>query len=227
MKQLLLFAFLSLALTGESQSWVSATTYANPWGGVNDIEVHNGDIYIGGSFDQVGGIVANRVAKWDGDAWSTVGNGFNKNSWCDARAVRAFSQEGVSKDIENVRFECENCDSLSPLYLDKVDRVSDNMFTFHLAFYATGESWAFDWQLDYNSAKERSFERQFIENYGDGNESSPFGQLIGKCFKVLYVGKGSKLLQDRYGSYTGRTVIINLVKLDDSVCDDESNNYED
>ena len=94
MKQLLLFAFLSLALTGESQSWVSATPYADPWLGVNDIEVHNGDIYIGGSFNEVGGIVANRVAKWDGNAWSTVGNDFVNNTVSDD-VYKLLSNNGV------------------------------------------------------------------------------------------------------------------------------------
>ena len=91
MKQLILFAFLSLALNGESQSWVSATPYADPNNKVNDIQVHNGDIYIGGAFNQVGGIVSENVAKWDGNVWSAVGNA----------GLFGFSSEGVTKLISS------------------------------------------------------------------------------------------------------------------------------
>jgi hypothetical protein len=37
----------------------------------------SGDLYIGGSFTVVGGIVANGVAKWDGTNWSALGSGVN------------------------------------------------------------------------------------------------------------------------------------------------------
>lgn len=43
----------------------------------------NGDVYVGGSFTQAGGAAANRVARWDGTAWSSLGagvtNGLNGN----------------------------------------------------------------------------------------------------------------------------------------------------
>ncbi|MBO2009356.1 T9SS type A sorting domain-containing protein [Hymenobacter negativus] len=35
----------------------------------------NGDVYIGGNFTQVGGITANRIAKWNGTAWNSLGTG--------------------------------------------------------------------------------------------------------------------------------------------------------
>jgi trimeric autotransporter adhesin len=42
----------------------------------------NGDVYVGGAFTQVGGVPVNRVAKWNGVAWSALGtgasNGFNE-----------------------------------------------------------------------------------------------------------------------------------------------------
>ena len=34
-----------------------------------------GDVYVGGSFTQVGGIIANQVAKWNGTTWSALGAG--------------------------------------------------------------------------------------------------------------------------------------------------------
>jgi hypothetical protein len=36
-----------------------------------------GDLYIGGSFTAVGEVIANGIAKWDGNAWSVLGSGFS------------------------------------------------------------------------------------------------------------------------------------------------------
>jgi hypothetical protein len=41
------------------------------------IAVIGTDVYVGGSFTVVGGLSANRIAKWDGSAWSTLGVGMN------------------------------------------------------------------------------------------------------------------------------------------------------
>jgi hypothetical protein len=47
-------------------------------GQVNALAVSgNGDLYAGGSFTIAGGVSANRVAKWNGTAWSPVGSGFD------------------------------------------------------------------------------------------------------------------------------------------------------
>lgn len=35
----------------------------------------NGDLYIGGDFTTVGGVAANRIARWNGTAWSALGTG--------------------------------------------------------------------------------------------------------------------------------------------------------
>jgi len=38
---------------------------------------NNGNLYIGGNFTAAGGISANRIARWDGRNWSTLGSGFD------------------------------------------------------------------------------------------------------------------------------------------------------
>ena len=35
----------------------------------------NGDVYAGGGFNQAGGVVANRIARWNGTVWSSLGTG--------------------------------------------------------------------------------------------------------------------------------------------------------
>ena len=37
----------------------------------------SGSLYIGGNFTVAGGVVANRIAKWDGSSWSALGSGMN------------------------------------------------------------------------------------------------------------------------------------------------------
>jgi hypothetical protein len=47
----------------------------------------SGNLYIGGGFIVVGGVVANFIAKWDGSNWSSVGSGLNDG-------VRALAVSG-------------------------------------------------------------------------------------------------------------------------------------
>lgn len=37
----------------------------------------NGDVYAGGDFTSIGGVSANRIAKWNGSSWSALGTGLN------------------------------------------------------------------------------------------------------------------------------------------------------
>jgi hypothetical protein len=52
--------------------------------GVNDdvraITMSGSDVYVGGYFTQAGGVAANRIAKWNGNAWSLLGSGVNFGS---------------------------------------------------------------------------------------------------------------------------------------------------
>ncbi len=52
--------------------WDTAGIGAN--GAVGALYVYNGEIYAGGVFTTIGGISANGLAKFDGTAWSNVGN---------------------------------------------------------------------------------------------------------------------------------------------------------
>lgn len=42
---------------------------------IDDIAVDGGNLYVGGSFTNVGGVAACNIAKWDGSKWSALGTG--------------------------------------------------------------------------------------------------------------------------------------------------------
>jgi hypothetical protein len=50
------------------------------------LAVHNSSLFVGGTFTTVGNITVNRIARWDGLNWSSVGSGMNVNiySLCSA-----------------------------------------------------------------------------------------------------------------------------------------------
>ena len=47
----------------------------------------NGDLIAGGSFRTAGGVAANRIARWDGSAWSTLGAGLSAAPYNSVRAL--------------------------------------------------------------------------------------------------------------------------------------------
>ncbi len=50
-----------------------AGTFANSYEGVSAVAMMGSDVYVGGSFNAVGGVATGPVARWDGTAWSAVG----------------------------------------------------------------------------------------------------------------------------------------------------------
>jgi hypothetical protein len=46
-------------------------------GTVYALAVNGGELYAGGSFTNAGGVAANRIAKWNGSAWSALGSGMD------------------------------------------------------------------------------------------------------------------------------------------------------
>ncbi len=77
------------------------STLAN-YSGINCASYsHDGTLYVGGDFSQVGSVSANGIAAWSGGAWSTVGGSnlgavllvaSNKDGWIDAYGAAGYQQ---------------------------------------------------------------------------------------------------------------------------------------
>ena len=51
----------------------------------------SGNVYIGGRFEVVGSVLANRVAKWDGSRWSALGSGIGDSYFYSDLSALAVS----------------------------------------------------------------------------------------------------------------------------------------
>lgn len=72
--------------TFSDANWVSMSGITGADGSLSATAVDgSGNLYIGGSFTVVGGVIANGVAKWDGTNWSALGSGMN--GWVGQLAV--------------------------------------------------------------------------------------------------------------------------------------------
>lgn len=73
---LTLAATLAQAVEGD-EHWSSAFALPGTEGAVLASLTFQGSLVIGGDFRHVGALAANRVARWDGSAWSPMGDGFD------------------------------------------------------------------------------------------------------------------------------------------------------
>lgn len=73
-------------------------TWQNIWAGLNGpvycMAVYNNVLYVGGEFNNAGGVPVNNIARWDGAKWDSVGsgvkymyNGKSEQSWVRALCV--------------------------------------------------------------------------------------------------------------------------------------------
>lgn len=72
--------FCSFPLQSAAQNWSSF-----PNGGANDWVyascIYNGELIVAGKFTSIGGVSANRIAKWNGSTWAPLGSGVNGKVW--------------------------------------------------------------------------------------------------------------------------------------------------
>jgi hypothetical protein len=57
-------------------------------------------LYIAGDFTIAGGVTVNRVARWDGQTWSPVGNGIGMNYW--VRTLAVWDDDGPGPHLSNL-----------------------------------------------------------------------------------------------------------------------------
>ena len=58
------------------------------------LDVKGNDLIVGGNFGSIGGVPANKVARWDGSKWSTIGDGVNICEGPDCVTVQAIAVTG-------------------------------------------------------------------------------------------------------------------------------------
>jgi hypothetical protein len=67
-----------LAATFTDTNWISMGGIPGTDGEVYAAVVDGaGNLYIGGNFTVAGGVIANNIAKWDGNSWSAIGSGIS------------------------------------------------------------------------------------------------------------------------------------------------------
>lgn len=81
----------------DGQTWtklgkVSNSPYYNPT--ANALAFAGNDLYVGGNFDSVNGVLAHNAARWDGIAWHDAGEGLEDSS---SSAVNALVVRGKQK----------------------------------------------------------------------------------------------------------------------------------
>ena len=70
-----LFLFLFNYDISVAQNFAALGSGAN--GTIRAVTVYNGELIVAGTFNIAGGIVANRIAKWNGNSWAPLGQGMN------------------------------------------------------------------------------------------------------------------------------------------------------
>lgn len=70
---------ISIVHSGHSQTWSNVGSGVN--GQVYAMATYNSDLYVGGSFNNAGGISASNIAKWNGASWSSLGTGILGTVW--------------------------------------------------------------------------------------------------------------------------------------------------
>lgn len=70
----------ALAATTCSDNWDGRFSNRGIWGSINAVAVDSSDnVYIGGSFVNIGDLVVNYVAKWNGTNWEAMGGGVSSD----------------------------------------------------------------------------------------------------------------------------------------------------
>ncbi len=82
MRNLIFISLLTLKSIAISQIWVPATPFPDAIGSlngqlttINTLYTYNNEMYVGGNFTSIGGIIAHGIARWNGSNWNSLGVG--------------------------------------------------------------------------------------------------------------------------------------------------------
>jgi hypothetical protein len=88
---------LSFAATFSDANWISMGGVPGADGAVREMVVDDsGNVYVAGDFTVIGGVAANRIAKWDGSIWSKLGSGISGPAGATCR-WETFSRSRVGR----------------------------------------------------------------------------------------------------------------------------------
>ncbi|MCB2407572.1 T9SS type A sorting domain-containing protein [Hymenobacter sp. BT178] len=118
---------------GTSWSALAGGTNRGTGIGVNALALAaNGDLYVGGTFTLVGNLAANRIAKWNGTAWSSLGAGVNNTvlalalDGTDLYVGGSFTQAGGSPANRIAKWSGSSWSALGAGVNDNVNALAVN-----------------------------------------------------------------------------------------------------
>ncbi|MEW6200031.1 MAG: hypothetical protein AB1601_15380 [Planctomycetota bacterium] len=140
----------------------------------------NGDLVAGGAFTKAGAVACNRIARWDGEVWSSFGTGMSAHVFAlatlpgdDVIAGGAFRTAGGQVSYFFAHWGCEVCPG--DLNCDGVVSFDDiNPFVLALS------NWT-EWRFTYTGCPERNADINGDGQYGGLNgfgDINPFVELL-------------------------------------------------
>ena len=120
---------------GNSWSGVGgAGVFGGNNGAVYSVAVHDGDLIIGGSFAEVGGVPASNIARWDGSQWHAMDDGRRQHVW----EMRQFDDDLHVVSSGWDLWGCEDCAA----DLDGDGDIDAEDFFAYLDLFASGDDGA-------------------------------------------------------------------------------------
>lgn len=104
--------------SGCGDGWQDGFGLPGANGAVRAIAVNGTDIYLAGDFTLIGDLAANRIVKWNGTTWSTLGTGLNGNvyavavSGSNVYAGGEFTEAGGATALRIARWNGSNWSAL-------------------------------------------------------------------------------------------------------------------
>ena len=85
----IIFVFV-ICIVAKGQTWSAVGNGVN--GSVNSFAIYNGELYVGGQFNNPGGITPNGILKWNGSSFDTLPGSYLLGS-CNIRAMIVYKNE--------------------------------------------------------------------------------------------------------------------------------------